>query len=82
MNNKNLLMGLAAFLVIALAVMAYITYGMKPATQATNDEQTNALMDQSTSDDAESIEQDLNDTELDSIDAGLNDIETQLNSSN
>lgn len=78
MNSKNLLLTLAAILVVGLAIMAYVTYNMP---QVESDVQTATLMKQSKSDDTDSIEKDLDDTELDDMDQELDDIDKELNSS-
>lgn len=78
MNSKNLLLTLAAILVVGLAIMAYVTYNMP---RVESDVQTATLMKQSKSDDTDSIEKDLDNTELDDMDQELTDIDKELNSS-
>ena len=79
-KGNNLLITLAGFLVIALGIMAYVTYNMKPDNVIT-DTQTVTLMQQSEDDETESIEKDLNDTGLDDMDKELDDIDKELSSS-
>ncbi len=76
-KSNNFLIFLAAFLVIALGVMAYVTYN---TPQVESDIKTVTLMKQSGSDDVESIEKDLNDTDFEGMDNEIRDIDKELES--
>lgn len=77
MKTNNLIMWLAGFLVIALGIMAYLTYGKS----APVDVQTTTLSKQSSSDELDTIESDVEATEFDNLDKELIDIENELNAS-
>ncbi|MEK7550457.1 MAG: hypothetical protein AAB535_01610 [Patescibacteria group bacterium] len=65
--GNNFLLSLAAFLVIALGIMSYVTYNQNLATK-TYSESTQV----------ESIQKDLDDTSFDNLDLELKNIETEL----
>ena len=77
MKTNNLIMWLAGFLVDALGIMAYLTYGKF----APVDVQTTTLSKQSSSDELDTIESDVEATEFDNLDKELIDIENELNAS-
>ena len=77
MKTNNLIMWLAGFLVVALGIMAYLTYGKS----APVDVQTTTLSKQSSSDELDTIESDVEATEFDNLDKELIDIENELNAS-
>ena len=77
MKNKNLIMWLAGFLVVALGIMAYLTYGKSTPV----DVQTAIISKQSSSDELDAIETDIEATEFDDLDKELIDIENELNAS-
>ncbi len=76
-NAKNMLMVLAAILVVALGVIGYVYYSQGVAL-GTMDKVTTTLQTQSNSDETDSIEKDLNDTEIDSLDNDLDSIEKEI----
>lgn len=79
-SPKNILITLAALLVVAMGYMAIKTY-KKPFLQKpmTYEQQVEKIESQSDSDSIESIEKDLNETDLEASDKELMDIETELN---
>lgn len=79
-SKKNFLIALAAILVIALGIMA-MSLTRRPKTPSFENE-IKMLETQSDSDTIESIEKDLNDTELGDIDRELQDIEREVNQTN
>ena len=81
-SKRNIILTLAAALVILTAYAAVKTY-RKPAelTPVTYEEQMAKLDTQSESDSTESIEADLGNTDLENLDSELQDIEMELNSS-
>ena len=82
MTSKNSLMILAATLVIALGLVGYFLYFQSRgiSQNQTVDPQTMEFEKQSNSDETDSIEEDLNDTNLDDIDKESVIIEAELNS--
>jgi len=76
-KSNNSLLYLAGFLVVALGIMAYVTYTM-PSSE--KDVQTASLMKLSEGDDTEAIESDLNNTDFSNMDRELGDIDKELNS--
>ena len=75
MKTNNVIMWIAGFLVVALGVMAYMTYGNSTPV----DVQTATLSKQSSSNELDSIESDVEATEFDNLDKELIDIENELN---
>lgn len=80
-NTKNLLIALAAILVVALGYMAIVTTKRSKSTDQYSME-IEKIEEQSNSDSLESIDKDLQDTDLDTIDKELQDIENELNNGN
>lgn len=74
---KNFMLLLAAIAVIALGTMAYVIYYQDQVLQ-NMDKATVTLGQQSTSTETESIEKDLDNTNLDNLDQELSDIEKEL----
>jgi len=79
-GRKNFMLTIAAILVIAMGYMALKTF-RKPAPQPaiTLEQQLQKLETQSNSDSIDSIEKDLQDTELNNLDKELEDIDSELN---
>lgn len=82
MTSKNSLMILAAALVVALGLIGYFLYfqSREISQNQTTDPQSVELEKQSNSDETDSIEKDLNDTNLTNIDKESVSIEQELNS--
>jgi CBS-domain-containing membrane protein len=78
-NKKNELMVLAAIVTILLFVMGYTLYNRTNKSNQPVDFMTKQLTTQSETDDINSIEADLNNTDLDNIDKEIQGIESELN---
>jgi hypothetical protein len=78
-NRRNFLISLATLLVFAMGYMAVKTY-KKPAEvkPMTFDQQIQKTQTQSNSDSVDSIEKDLNETDLNNVDSELQDIDKEL----
>ncbi len=84
MNSKNVLMILSGTLVVVLGLIGYILYSQSktPTKKQTTDVQAVQLEQQSDSDTTDSIEKDLNDTDLTNIDKESTSIQAEINSTN
>lgn len=77
LKSKNSLLILAAILVVLLAGTGYYLSKNKPLEITPRD--VTKLTTQSSSDDVDAIEKDLNQTDLADLDAELTDIEAEFN---
>lgn len=77
MISKNLIIAIFALAVIGLTGMWLVIYQQNKVLEGL-DQKTLMLTKQSTSDEPEEIEEDLEDTELESLDQELADIEREL----
>ena len=80
--DKNTFLLLAGTAVILLGLVSYFFSTQNPVRQAYVDNQTVKLETLSNSSDSDSIEKDLNDTDLNSLDTELDDIDKELNVTN
>lgn len=84
-SNKNIIILLAALLVVAFAFMALVLLPKKRVsvpkkqTRTGYEQEIDQIETQSTSDTVESIEADLGETDLSDLDRELQDIENELN---
>ena len=69
---------LATILVFAMGLMA-LTISKRPPKVSQEDLEIKQIKTQSTSDNIESIEKDINDTDFSGIEDDLNDIEAEMN---
>lgn len=76
-SSKNFLLILAAIALVGLGTMAYVVY-RQDLSVTSRDKTTLTLSQQSTSTETESIEKDLEDTDLGSLDQELSEIEQEL----
>ena len=81
MKSDNFLLILAVVALIGLGTMGYVIYRQDQILQGL-DQATLTLGKQSSSDETEAIEKDLNETELEDMDKELLEIDTEINSSN
>lgn len=77
MKNK-LVVSLLAILVIVLAVFAYLMASQNLTSPKTYEREITKVEKVSESDDIDTIEADLNETELDNLDSELPEIEAEL----
>ena len=77
-SRKNFMIFLATILVFAMGLMA-LTISKRPPKVSQEDLEIKQIKTQSTSDNIESIEKDINDTDFSGIEDDLNDIEAEMN---
>jgi hypothetical protein len=84
-SKKDFMFTLAAILVVALGFMAFST-AKKSLTQIkapdTTESRTEELLKQSNSDEVQSIQTDLDNTDFSGVDSELQNIEKELNKTN
>ena len=80
-SKKNFLIFLAAILVVALGYMA-VSLSRRPIQPSTNvDPEIQKIETQSSSDEVNTIEEDLQDTDFSGIEADLQNLDKELNTS-
>jgi len=81
-KNNNILLTILGLIFMVIALIAILlTYNTKLKTNLFQDKDTKALQGQSKSTDVESIEEDIDATDLSNLDKELTDIEKELDTS-
>ncbi|OGM28965.1 hypothetical protein A2962_00850 [Candidatus Woesebacteria bacterium RIFCSPLOWO2_01_FULL_39_61] len=80
-SRKNFLIFLAALLVVALGYMIISSSGRYLPQGSDVDPEIQKVETQSSSDDIDSIEKDINNTDYSGIDKDLQDVQNELNQS-
>jgi hypothetical protein len=76
--NSNSILPIAAVVVVFMAIMAYVTYYKNLPVKTSYKKDIIQIQTQSNSNDINSIEKDLMDTNLGSLDSELDEIEKEL----